>query len=127
MALLAGRLSAWAVAVVLSASPTKTESAATLKQRADQLAKEAKALAKPTGCTKVEECQVAGFGHKACGGPREFIAYCSKTTDEKALQGKLAELEKAEQAWQQAAHVMSNCGLTRRPLPRLEAGECRAR
>ncbi|MFL5347118.1 MAG: hypothetical protein ACJ8AT_20225 [Hyalangium sp.] len=127
MALLAGKLSAWAAVLALTASPTKTDSAAALKQRADQLAREARALAKPAGCKQVEECEVAGFGHKACGGPREYIAYCSRTTDVKALQGKLAELEQAEQAWQQEAHIMSNCGLTRRPLPRLEAGECRAR
>ncbi len=127
MTLLAGKLSAWAAVLVLSASPTKTERAEALKQRADQLAKEARALAKPDGCTQVEECEVAGFGHKACGGPREYIVYCSRTTDVKALQSKLAELEKAEEAWQQEAHIMSTCSLTRRPLPQLVDGACMAR
>jgi hypothetical protein len=127
MTLLAGSLSAWAAVLVLSASPTKTDHAEALKQKADKLAKEAQALAKPDGCKKVEECEVAGFGHKACGGPREYIAYCSRTTDVKALQSKLAELEKAEQAWQQEAHIMSTCSLTRRPLPQLVDGACRTR
>jgi hypothetical protein len=127
MTLLAGRLGAWAAALVLSAGPVKTERAETLKQQAEQLAKEAQALANPSGCKKVEECQVAGFGHKACGGPREFITYCSRTTDVKALESKLAELEKAEQAWQQEANIMSTCNLTRRPLPQLVDGACRTR
>ena len=127
MALLAGTMGAWAAALVLSTGPAQSGQAATLKQKADTLAAEAKALAKPDGCAKVEECEVAGFGHKACGGPREFIAYCAKTTDVKALQSKLAELEKAEQAWQVETGEMSTCSLTRRPPPRLIEGQCRTR
>ncbi|KFE72162.1 hypothetical protein [Hyalangium minutum] len=127
MALLAGTMGAWAVALVLSTGPAKPEQAQVLKQQAEKLASEAKALAKPDGCAQVEECEVAGFGHKACGGPREFIAYCAKTTDVKALQSKLAELEKAEQAWQKATGEMSNCGLQRRPPPRFVDGQCRTR
>jgi hypothetical protein len=127
MALLAGTMGAWAVALVLSTGPAKPEQAQALKQQAEKLATEAKALAKVDGCAKVEECAVAGFGHKACGGPREYIAYCSKTTDEKALQSKLAELEKAEQKWQAETGEVSNCGLTRRPPPRFVEGQCRTR
>jgi hypothetical protein len=127
MALLAGTMGAWAVALVLSTGPAKPEQAQALKQQAEKLATEAKALAKVDGCAKVEECAVAGFGHKACGGPREYIAYCSKTTDEKALQSKLAELEKAEQKWQVETGEVSNCSLTRRPPPRFVEGQCRTR
>lgn len=127
MTLLAGTMGAWAVALVLSTGPAKPERAAVLEQQAKKLEKEARALANPSGCEKVEECAVAGFGHKACGGPREFIAYCSKTTDVKALQGKLAEFEKAEQAWQTETGAMSDCSLTRRPPPRLVDGKCRTR
>jgi hypothetical protein len=127
MALLAGTMGAWAVALVLSAGPAKPEGAEALKQQAEKLAAEAKALANPSGCEKVEECEVAGFGHKACGGPREYIAYCAKTTDVKALQSKLAELEKAEKTWQAETGEMSNCGLTRRPPPRFVDGQCRTR
>ena len=127
MALLAGTMGAWAVALVLSAGPAKTERAETLKQQAEKLAAEAKALANPSGCEKVEQCEVAGFGHKSCGGPREYLAYCAKTTDVKALQCKLAELEKAEELWQTETGEMSNCSLTRRPLPRFVDGQCRTR
>jgi hypothetical protein len=127
MTLLAGTLGTWAAALVLSAGPVKTERAEKLKQQAEQLASEARALANPSGCEKVEDCQLAGFGAKSCGGPREYIAYCPRTTDEKALQGKLAELEKAERAWLEETHTPSNCGLTRKPRPRLIDGMCRAK
>lgn len=75
----------------------------------------------------MEECELAGFGHKPCGGPREYLAYCSRTTDVKALREKLEALEKAEQAWQEEEGVMSNCGLTRKPRLRWVEGECLAR
>lgn len=124
MTFLAGNLGAWTAALLLSAAPTQKDQA--LKQKADQLAQEARALAKADGCEKEAECAVAGFGNKACGGPREYIAYCSRTTDVTALQRKLDALQKAEQAWQTEAGVMSDCALTRKPTPRLVDGMCRA-
>lgn len=127
MTLLAGTMGAWAAALILSAGPGKPERVEALKQQAEKLAGEARALAISNGCEKVEECAVTGFGHKSCGGPREFIAYCAKTTDVKALKAKLEELAKAEQAYQTEAGIMSNCGLMRRPRPRLVDGMCRIR
>ncbi|MDY7228645.1 hypothetical protein [Hyalangium rubrum] len=125
MTFLPGHLGAWTAALLLSAGPAKKEQA--LKQQAERLAQEARALAKTEGCEQQEECAVAGFGNKACGGPREYIAYCSRTTDVPALESKLAALQQAEQSWQREAGVMSNCGLTRKPQPRLVDGVCRIR
>ncbi|WP_224365560.1 hypothetical protein [Hyalangium versicolor] len=126
MTLLAGKLAMWSTALVLSAGP-KTERAEQLKKQAEQVASEARTLANPSGCAQVEECQQVGFGVKACGGPREYIAYCSKTTNVKALEGKLAELDKAERAWLEEARIPSNCGLTRKPRVRLVDGMCISR
>jgi hypothetical protein len=122
-----GRWSAWAAAWLMAAGGAWAASGSKLKQRADKLASEARTLANPRGCEQVEECAVAGFGHKACGGPREYIGYCTRTTDVKALRSKLDALEKAERAWQQEAGIKSKCGLTRRPVPRFEEGMCLAR
>ncbi len=124
-----GRRGAWVVGVLLAtaAGAAEAERGAALKQQAERLAREARALAKVEGCAEVRECAVAGFGHKSCGGPREYLAYCTRTTDAKALQAKLAALEEAERAWQAEAGISSNCGLTRKPRPRLEAGVCQAR
>ena len=124
----AARGGLWTAVLLLAtaAGAAEAERGAALKQRAEQLAKEARALARTEGCEDVRECAVAGFGHKACGGPREFIAYCTRTTDTKALQAKLQALEEAERAWQVEAGIKSTCGLTRKPRPRWENGVCRA-
>ncbi|SEM93960.1 hypothetical protein SAMN05444354_12653 [Stigmatella aurantiaca] len=121
---LAGRV--W-VALMLVASPAKPASTEALKQKAERLEAEARALVNPEGCSKVEECELAGLGQKACGGPRTFVVYCSRTTDAKALQTKLEALLKAEREWQEAAGIMSNCALTRRPRPQWVEGVCRIR
>jgi hypothetical protein len=121
------RLGAWAVALLLVAGGAEAAKDSKSKQRAEELAKEARALAKPRGCDKVEECELAAFGHKPCGGPREYIAYCSRTTDEKALRAKLEALEKAERQWQAEEGIKSTCGRTRKPRLQWVSGECRAR
>jgi hypothetical protein len=121
------QLGAWAVVLLLAAGGAAAEKGSRTKQRAEKLASEARELARPRGCDKVEECELAGFGSKPCGGPREYLAYCSRTTDVKALREKLEALEKAEREWQTEEGLMSNCGLTRRPRLQWVAGECRAR
>jgi hypothetical protein len=113
--------------VLLAASGAWAQKGSASKQRAETLAGEAKALANPRGCDKVEQCVLADFGNKPCGGPREYLPYCSRTTDEKALQAKLDSLKEAERQWQTEAGLLSNCGLTRKPLLRFVDGECRAR
>jgi hypothetical protein len=127
MALLTAQVGAWAVMVLMGAGGAEGESGSKWKQRAETLASEARALANPRGCDKVEECELAGFGHKPCGGPREFIVWCSRTTDVKTLRARLETLEKAEKAWQAEAGLKSRCGLTRRPRLRWEDGVCLAR
>jgi outer membrane murein-binding lipoprotein Lpp len=127
MALQTVHLGAWVVVLLLGAGGTEGAGGSKLKQRADTLASQARALANPRGCEKVEECELAGFGHRPCGGPREYLAYCSRTTDVKTLRARLEALEKAEKAWQQEAGLKSTCGLTRKPRLQWEQGECRAR
>ena len=127
MAWLSAQLGAWTVALLMGAGGPEAASGSKLKQRADALASEARALANPRGCEKVEECELAGFGHKPCGGPREYIAFCSRTTDVKTLRARLEALEKAEKAWQQEAGIKSTCGLTRKPRLWWAEGVCRAR
>jgi hypothetical protein len=127
MALLSAQVGTWVVALLMGAGGAEGASGSKLKQRAEALASEARALANPRGCEKVEECELAGFGHKPCGGPREYLAWCSRTTDGKTLRARLEALEQAEKAWQEAAGLKSNCGLTRKPRLRWEQGECRAR
>ncbi|HLL54246.1 MAG TPA: hypothetical protein VK447_11900 [Myxococcaceae bacterium] len=126
MASISTVLGAWALGAVLAAGGGKP-AANPLQQKAEKLAREAKALANPKGCKKLEQCELAGFGHKPCGGPNAFIAYCSVTTKKDKLKEKLDELEKAEREWQAAEGIMSTCSLQRRPQLKLVGGVCQAR
>lgn len=127
MALLTAQMGAWAVMLLMGSGGAEEAGGSKLKQRAETLASEARALANPRGCEKVEECEMAGFGHKPCGGPREYIAWCSRTTDAKTLRTRLEALEKAEKAWQEEAGLKSNCGLARQPRLQWVDGVCLAR
>ncbi len=117
----------WWVGLVLLGGSLAGATGSAGKQRVERLEREARALANPKGCEKVEECELVGLGLKSCGGPRTHVAYCSRTTDGAALKARLQALEEAERAWQREDSQASNCGLTRVPRLRWEGGECRAR
>ncbi|MBA3891248.1 MAG: hypothetical protein H0X64_12035, partial [Gemmatimonadaceae bacterium] len=41
-----------------------------------QLERDARRLAITSGCTDAGGCRTAPVGVKACGGPRDYVAYC---------------------------------------------------
>jgi hypothetical protein len=91
-----------------------------------RLEREARALAKSSGCTSSAECRTAPVGAKACGGPRYWLAYCAATTDSAALFRKLNELKAAEQAYNKAHGVVSDCSFAAPPPLQAVGGSCRA-
>lgn len=88
------------------------------------LEREARALAKTTGCRSDDECRNAPVGIKACGGPRYYLKYCAASTDSAALFRKLAQLDTAERAYNAKYHVMSSCMMMRPTRPHVVAGAC---
>jgi len=92
----------------------------------DSLERTARALAHAEGCTGAGECRTAPLGAKACGGPRDYVVYCARTTDTVALFRTLAALERAERAYNAAQHVMSTCEMRLPPVPTLVGGRCTA-
>lgn len=92
----------------------------------DRLEAEARAVAQVKGCEKVEQCRAAPVGSKACGGPREYLVYCSVTTDEEALLGQLDQLRLAEEEYNREHNVVSDCKFVGPPPLSLSGGECRA-
>ncbi|CAA9338967.1 MAG: hypothetical protein AVDCRST_MAG11-2883, partial [uncultured Gemmatimonadaceae bacterium] len=68
----------------------------------------------------------APLGVRACGGPREYIAYCPATTDSARLFAKLAELARAETAANERSGAMSVCSLVTPPAPGYTGGRCTA-
>ena len=91
-----------------------------------RLESEALALVHNDGCDSIAQCRVAPVGAKACGGPRYWVTFCSATTDSAALFQKLEELRVAEQAFNQAHGIISDCSIVGPPNLVVNAGVCRA-
>lgn len=85
---------------------------------------EAKALVKAGGCTSDNQCRTAPVGSRACGGPRYYLVYCSRSTDSVALFRKLAEVESAERAYNGKYQIGSTCEFRMPPTVGLTAGSC---
>lgn len=108
-------------------SPDTTSSQA--GQRADSahiaaLEREARALAKTTGCTRDDQCRNAPVGVKACGGPEYYLKYCAASTDSVALYRVLARIDAAERAYNAKYHVMSTCQMMLPTRPHVVGGAC---
>ena len=92
-----------------------------------RLEREAIALAKPDGCSSVDQCRSAPVGNRPCGGPRYYIPYCAATTDSAALFAKLAELSRAEADYNQKNGLVSTCEMRMPSELTLAGGSCRFR
>ena len=93
----------------------------------EKLEAEAKALASTSGCSTVGECRGAPVGSRACGGPRYYLPYCSKTTDSVALYRKLDEVAAAERAYNTKHNMVSTCEMRMPPELTLTGGACAAK
>ena len=89
-----------------------------------RLEREARALAHTEGCASAGQCRVAPLGHRACGGPRDYVAYCAATTDSAALFRKLDELARAEDEYNRAAGIASTCEFRTPPAVTVAGGRC---
>jgi hypothetical protein len=98
----------------------------TQEARVRELEQQARALARTDGCDQASQCATAPVGAKACGGPRTYLVYCRATTDEAALLRALDELKRAEEAYNRAAGIASDCMFVTPPAVRLEGGACMA-
>lgn len=105
-----------------STAPVQRDTALPALVRLEQ---EARALARTEGCTSAGACRTAPVGWRGCGGPRAYVIYCAATTDTVALFGKLAELEKAERAYNASSGMMSTCEFRTPPGVKLDGQRCR--
>lgn len=93
----------------------------------EELERDAKAIAKTTGCASSGECRSAPVGSRGCGGPRYYIPWCAKSTDSAALYSKLDEVAVAERAYNKKYQIMSTCEFRVPPRVEVAAGACTAR
>lgn len=91
-----------------------------------RLEREAREIAKSEGCSSTGECRSAPVGARACGGPRDYIVYCARTTDTTALFRKLNELRQAEIEYNRKNNVASTCEFRSPPEIALVGASCRA-
>jgi hypothetical protein len=87
---------------------------------------QAKALVKTDGCSSAGECRTAPVGAKACGGPRYYLVYCSRTTDSAALFRKLDAIAAAEREYNTRYKIVSTCEFRLPPQLALSGGSCQA-
>ena len=88
---------------------------------------QAKAIVHTDGCASEGDCKTAPVGSRACGGPRYYLVYCSRTTDEAALNRKLADVSAAERAFNIKYKLASTCEFRMPPATALVAGACSAK
>jgi hypothetical protein len=91
--------------------------------RIARLEREARALAHAEGCG-AGQCRTAPVGSRPCGGPRTYLVYCAATTDSAALFAKLAELARAEAAFNRANGMASTCEYRMPPGVSVQGGRC---
>lgn len=91
-----------------------------------QLEAEARALVETGGCTDVSQCRAAPVGAQACGGPRDYVVYCSAAPGENELLRALKRLEQREERFNRQCDVISICIFVAEPQIELVDGECRA-
>jgi len=87
---------------------------------------QAKALVKTDGCTSADQCRTAAVGNRACGGPRYYLVYCSRTTDSAALFAKLKAVADAENEFNRRYNVVSTCEFRMPPAVAFTLGSCQA-
>ncbi|HMH25805.1 MAG TPA: hypothetical protein VK542_04370 [Gemmatimonadaceae bacterium] len=87
---------------------------------------QAKALVKTDGCSSAAECRTAAVGSRACGGPRYYLVYCSRTTDSAALFHKLDAVAAAEREYNAKYQLASTCEFRLPPKVALSGASCQA-
>jgi uncharacterized DUF497 family protein len=87
---------------------------------------QAKALVKTDGCSSAGECRTAAVGSRACGGPRYYLVYCSRTTDSAALFRKLDAVAAAEREYNTKYQLVSTCEFRLPPKVALSGASCQA-
>ncbi len=87
---------------------------------------QAKAVVKADGCSSASECRTAPVGSRACGGPRYYLVYCTKTTDSATLASKLDAVAAAEREYNVHYKVISTCEFRMPPTVAVSGGSCQA-
>lgn len=75
-------------------------------------------------CTNDSQCQVLPVGHRACGGPEQYMAYSTTATDQKLLQFTQERYSKLKSEQQKRLGVVSTCQILPTPTAVCQAQQC---
>lgn len=95
--------------------------------RIARLERDARVLAKADGCSSADQCRFAPVGERPCGGPRDYVVYCARSTDSAGLYRKLAELRQAELEFNKKSGAMGTCEFRTPPELAASGGSCGSR
>ena len=97
----------------------------TADQDVDALRRQALSAIGDASADDNNQCRIAGFGHKPCGGPAEYIAYSTKGGNEAEILRKIAAYNAAAQAENMRLGRMSDCAVVPKPAVELSGGQCK--
>ena len=88
--------------------------------------KEAKirAMIGDASCDDVDSCASIAFGAKPCGGPWEYLVYCTDSVDEDALQKRVDEYFELNQKYNAENGIVSDCAMVEEPELLIYQGIC---
>lgn len=109
---------------VTAPNPGRTPSERADWAAIEQLEAQAKKLAHLEGCASSDDCRSAPVGSRGCGGPRYYLAWCSKSTDSAALYRKLEEVATAERNYNKKYQIGSTCEFRMPPVVGSAGGSC---
>lgn len=93
---------------------------------AELMEKEAKirAMVGDASCDDVSACASMAFGAKPCGGPWEYLVYCTDSVNEDALQNLVDEYFELNQKYNAENGIVSDCAEVDEPELLIYQGIC---
>ena len=75
-------------------------------------------------CVGDSDCHLLPFGARSCGGPKKYIAYSSRVTDSKLIEGKVERLNELEYQEVMRGGTISTCLAVTKPEIACINGRC---
>jgi hypothetical protein len=89
-----------------------------------RLRSEITALVGPARCSNLVNCRIAALGVDACGGPKEYLVYSWRSTDQAALDIKIAEYNLAQEDVRKKDKGAGACTALPQPVAACLNGRC---
>lgn len=94
------------------------------RARIDSLVAIARSIARQDGCSDATGCATMALGVKACGGPKEYLVYCSARTNREELTAAVELVNRLEREFNERYDVASDCMMVLEPGVAVEGGRC---